>query len=428
MMPRISKVFILLVLTAILAAFLPDLYWKVFSKASSYSTPQYSAVAGEFMIRTIDEHDRMSYTTQGGREIDREEYEINLPFFYIHDMQKWGRTPVEIDGLVYEAKQVQLERQFLRINPDMIGEPQIGLYPMFESQSKYAGLENPEEMFRVNDRLEFIRAEDNRVDEEMSALFTDKMKEKGFTFPAKYLAGNPTTRKPFDEGYFIVDSNNKIFQVKKIKGKPWCKDTGLAPPSGVKFMQISENMRKEFYGILIDGNNRVSLISYYGYELIDLPISEYYDPDRQSMFFIADPINRTLTFKPYVKTRDVTGDEKIQSVALDRNYNKVMDISLDMDRGSTDAARSFERVLFPFYLERSVPTSDYVELNVRFNGVPALIGIAISLILLTFWVKIRTGSIKNSWPELLFTAFTGVYGLIAVLIAGSSRNRRLTEN
>ncbi|MFH1139629.1 MAG: DUF4857 domain-containing protein [Pseudomonadota bacterium] len=427
MMPRIAKLTLILVLTAVLAAFLPDLYWNVFNKKAPGGQLYYSAVSNDFLFRGIDENDQTVYETRDGRKLTREEFETNLPFLHIHDMEKWGKTPVEIDGLVFDSRQVHAERQFFRITPYHITEPNIELYPLFESQSKYADLENPREMFRIRDRIEFIRAEDNSIDEEMSTMFTDKLKEAGFTFPAKYLAGNPTTMKPFDEGYFIVDDNNKIFHLKKIKDKPWCKDTGLAPPSGVKYMSISEDQRKEFYGCLITGDDRVFLISYFDYRLIELPIREYYQPDRHGMFFIADPLNRTIMFNSYTNTRDITGSEKITAAALDRNYKKVMSYSVDRDRSSTEMARRIERIIFPFYLERNVAGSEYMGLNLEFNGASALIGVAASLILLVLLTKIRSESITRAWPEFLFTAFTGIYGLIALLIAGSTKKRVFTE-
>ena len=75
-------------------------------------------------------------------------------------------------------------------------------------------LEMPGDLFRLKDNIEFIDPETNTVKEEKSNLFMKVFIQKGFKFPAKRVAGNPSTRKAYDEGYFIIDSNDKIFHLK----------------------------------------------------------------------------------------------------------------------------------------------------------------------------------------------------------------------
>ena len=97
----------------------------------------------------------------------------------------------------------------------------IGLYPLFESESDRVNLELPPDFFRINNSIEFITASTNDINLEKSKLFNQVFINKGFSFPAKIIAGIPTTRKSIDEGYFIVDNTNKLFHLKMTKGQPY---------------------------------------------------------------------------------------------------------------------------------------------------------------------------------------------------------------
>ena len=76
------------------------------------------------------------------------------------------------------------------------------------------------------------------------------MLKENFNFPATRIAGNPTNKKPFDEGYFVVDSKNKLYHIKMVKGKPFCKFTHNPDSLEISYMKISEMSLREFYGFL----------------------------------------------------------------------------------------------------------------------------------------------------------------------------------
>lgn len=63
--------------------------------------------------------------------------------------------------------------------------------------------------------------ENNTIDQEKSKVFTEVLKKKEFRFPAQYVAGNPSTRKEYDEGYLILDAEGKLFHMKQTQGRPY---------------------------------------------------------------------------------------------------------------------------------------------------------------------------------------------------------------
>jgi hypothetical protein len=415
-----------------MAFYLPELFWKAFDKKVHMPFILYSAViddeveggtatgilpsgetaSGGFMFRRSDDFGQASYKDEYGNEYTKVEFEKRLPFFYHRDLQKWDELPDEVCGVKVDAEMIRDNLQVTRIEPDYLHRPQIDLYPLFEAESIFTGLEYPAEMFRVEERMEFIDAASNSVNEKLSAAFTEKLVQTGFRFPAASIWGNPTTRKPFDEGYFIEDAGGRVFQVKMIKGEPFCRDTGIAPESGIRHIAIREHARREYHGTLITGDGRIHLISCDDFRLITLPV-EHYDPDTHSFQLLTDPINRTLIYK------DSAEGDRIYCVLTDRDYLALKTYEFPLDRDRVPTAAVMSKLLFPFSIEKASSKSDYVLFNLKLNGLGALAGLLASLAVLVIVRKMQRVRIGDCWVDLIAVALTGLYGLLAAtLIVG----------
>lgn len=409
-MLRLSRIFIVALAVAVMAFYLPELYWKGVEKKVYRPFILYSAIQDRFMFRMSADFSKTIYADETEQEYDRVEFEKLTPFFNYRNLKKWDLMPVEVKGEWYYDDVIRTSMQFVRVDPDYLNTPQIDLYPLFESQSMFAGLENPPDMFRIAGTMEFIDAGTNEVDEEKSRIFTRALEEVGFTFPAQYAAGNPTTRKPFDEGYFIVDAGGTLFHVKMIEGAPWCVNTGLTPEGGVRYISLRENGRREFYGILITGDRKIHLISYEGYRLITLPV-EGYDPDRMTFQMITDPLNRTLIYKDL-------DEDVIHCVLADPEYHLIRSWDCPVHRPEMGFEKTLAQMAFPFSLNQQDWRSDYVLFE--FQGGEGLwwLGGALSLIVLAAIRLLRSIRPRESWVDWIIVALTGFYGLAAVLIVG----------
>jgi len=227
-----------------------------------------------------------------------------------------------------------------------------------------------------------------------------------FKFPDKFIFGNPTTRKSFDEGYFIVDNENNTYHLKKIKGKPFCKKTSIPNDLDIKRIFIQENSRKEFYGLLFTNSNDVYLITYENYKLIKLPIQNY-DSDKMKFIFIADPLFRTINF---------SDNEKSISVVTDKNYNFVDKFEIISTPKENTIAGKIERSLFLFDINTQSSNTQYINFNININYLFGLIGIALSLIIFFIIKRKKQFNYKENWFDIVIITLTGVYGLVAVLI------------
>ncbi|MEA3295955.1 MAG: DUF4857 domain-containing protein [Patescibacteria group bacterium] len=406
MLNKISRYIIILLIVIIGAVYLPNFYWMVFQKSTSSPSIYYSAVKNEFVYKTWNRLTGSKRFDSEGNELTDKEYRKALPFYYHNDLAKWNELPDSVKSFEFDRKKVKKEMQMVRINAKDFNDPLIQLWPLIESKPKYSRLSMPEEVFRITDRIEFINPAENKIIEDMSNEFTDAMLKEGFEFPSKFIFGNPTTRKSFDEGYFIVDNKNETYHLKKIDGKPFCVKTSIPNNLDIKRMFVKEDTRKEFYGLLFTNSNDVYLITYDNYKLIKLPLQNY-DSDKMKFIFIADPLNRTIKF---------SDDDKSISVVTDRNYKLIDKFKIGSTAKENTITGKIERSLFPFKINTYSSNSHYVNFDFTINYLFGIISIVFSLIVFFIINRKKQYNYKENWFDIVIIALTGIYGLIAVLI------------
>ncbi len=407
MITKISRyVFIVLFILAA-AVYLPGIYWKVAGKSANSASLYFSPVINEFVGTRSSRTGDSEYFDVQGKTYTLMEYEKLLPFLFYYDLDKWNVLPKEIQGVPIDISYIRRNVQYLMFAPSELHTPMIRLFPLFESKSDFTRLTLPEEVFRINERMEFINTRSNAINEPLTTAFTEALQAAGFVFPAGIIAGNPTTRKQFDEGYFIVDAAGYVFHVKMVKGQPFCQRTAINPDLGVRHIVISENSRREFYGYLIDKSNNVYLIMYDNYSLTRLPL-EHFNPDEMKMRFIADPIFRTISYY---------NREKVYGVVTDLNYNLTDSCHIDLIPFEKTPAGKIGKSLFPFKIETESNLSDYKCFRLVLNGNLGLISLFTSL-LIFFLIRAIKGKekLRDNPLDLLIVALTGIYGLLAVLI------------
>jgi len=406
---KLSRYSIIILITISLSILLPNLYWMIFDKPLRTPQISYSPIIKDFVYSQTNDNNRdeKTYRDNQGNSYDRKSYEALLPFSFYYNLDKWGILPDSIDGIPVNISYIRRNSQFVRIRSVYFHTPMIQLNPLFESQSDFTRLEMPNELFRISDKLEFLNARSNSVVDSLSELYNQAMTEQEFQFPAKYIAGNPTTRKAFDEGYFIIDATNTVFHLKQIKGKPYCVRTNIPTDLNIRYITVQENSRREFYAIMVTLENDLYLISYDDYKLIRLPINDFIADEMDLMFYI-DPIYRT--FKYY-------SDKELKCIVTDHDYNVIDTYQTSWTPKTEWVSSKIAASIFPFQAERENARTDYILFNLKFSGWLALIGIFLALGI-TIFVKVRIHgeNLKENWFDLLIVAVTGLYGALAVLL------------
>ncbi|MBU0710673.1 DUF4857 domain-containing protein [bacterium] len=406
MIAKISRYAILLIIVASLSIILPELYWMLFNKPIYKPTVYYSTVLDDFIYTQYTDKNNKIYSDLKDNTYDRKTFETMVPFSFYYDLEKWGILPESVKGLQITPKFIRYNSQVLRITPRDLNTPLISLNPLIESQSDFARLEMPGELFRIDQKIEFITALDNSVNDSMSEIYNQALIDQGFCFPVKIIAGNPTTRKSFDEGYFIVDAQNSVFHLKKVKGQPRCIKTDIPSNLNIRTLIIREHSRKEFYGLIVTWTDEVYMITYDNYSILKLP-TEGYHADDMALLLSINPLHKLISY---------SDSREMKCVLLDNDYKVVNRYHSSWTPKEEWISSKVAAILFPFDIETQSRNSDYKYLKVNFNGITSLIGILIAL-LATFFCKrfVYRDELTNNWFDFVIVAVSGIFGAIAVL-------------
>lgn len=403
-MLKVSRIAMLLLMTLVFAIYAPEQARRLLVERHISPFIQYSSPLKTFFVSTWDRAtQRRRITDLSGKEYTQKAYEKALPMFFFRDLATWGCLPESIDGVPVTLKEVARNRQFVRVSPKDLNSPEVPLYPLYESASGFTRLKDPAEMFRITGTLEFIDTESNEVVTDKSARFTRALEDRGFSFPARRIFGNPTTLKPFDEGYFITDAKGALFHLKMVKGSPWVKNTGLAPASGIRYIGVEEDPRREFYGLMIEGDGTASLLACDTYTPIALPMKGY-DPDTMSLTINCDLLKRSFVMK----------DKKaIRVWVTDRNYRLVDSHvhALEGKKGGETLKR-----LFPLRIIRGRSETEFALLDFSWSPQGWMVSLA-SLAVLLGW-RLKRRRLMHHPEDIVLVLFTGACGLLAVALAG----------
>lgn len=189
----------------------------------------------------------------------------------------------------------------------------------------------PDDVFRITSKgIEFIGMKTNTVDADKSQLFTEAMVKKGFKFPARRLAGNPTTRKEYDEGYLILDNEGRLFHLKQTKGRPYVRAISLPEGLNAKYLFITEFKDRKTLGFLTDMDNNFYVLNNKTYDVVKTGVPSF-NPEEDALSIFGNMFDWTVC----VKTADAD-----EYYALDADdYSLIKSISFPRKSNSIPGLR-----------------------------------------------------------------------------------------
>lgn len=411
-MHNFFKYSILTFMVLVFSFFIPKGYDLIFTKNTGKTYLFYSPVLKKFIYREMTgEGHKFITRDEDGKKLTRVEYESAIPFIYYKNMEIWGKLPINIDGEKYDKRFIKGNRQVFQIKASNFSDKhsRVQIYPLLESKPDRARLSFPENSFQFsNKEMVFINSDFNEKDIELTDLFTNALKENNFKFPAKNIFGKVSILKPFDEGYFVIDSKNELFHVKKVNGKPFIKNTKIEIDSGIKYIQMNENKKREFYGLLVTNSDDVYFISYDNYSLIKIP-SDGYRSDSMDIKILMNPVNNTIIF---------SDDSYIYGIATDKNFKAFKKYKKLMFYGKEKLSDRFFSFFFPFFLKDKANNSNYLFFNLSPTDKLGIIGSVLSLFIGVVIFNKNKKPLKYRSPDFLFIAVTGIYGLLAIILNG----------
>ena len=387
-----------------MAIIMPKLYWMAFEKPHRSPFVMYSCINNDYLILRTDGKTVREDTK--GNTYTREEYEQKLPLMYVRQLLISETMPDTINGVAMDMHELSRAKSFYRFKPEGMITPSPKLYPLFEAESGRAQLEMPEDFFRITWRIDFINSNTNKIDEEKSQLFSAALFQKGFKFPAKQIAGIPTTRKSCDEGYLIVDSVNKLFHLKMMEGLPYVYAVDL--PENLTFKHIScvDNKDKRDYAYLFSENNEIYVLTQDEYELIKLPVSDF-QAETCELKIYADLFNINII---------IEDDSHLKVITLDYNSYEVVDTYNEdwKSRNDRPEGKAFS-CLFPAQLSMTNPNTNFINFYWTLSGGYGWILFNLVLLIIHFIIiRRRNVKLKGQITDLILVAITGIFGFLAV--------------
>ncbi|MDR3456789.1 MAG: DUF4857 domain-containing protein [Verrucomicrobiae bacterium] len=414
-MKTIARILFLTVGIFLLAHYLPEGYrLLVAKKRPRPPIVFYSCLQKEFFFYRYSDHG-LAMVDERGTNYVREDFEQLLPLDNYLQLLKNGTLPASIDGVDLTVDKLKRERLSLRVRPDLMDSPVIPLYPLLEAESGRVRLAMPDDFMRLSDRVEFVIAASNVVDTAKSDRFTRAFAAAGFLFPAQIIAGNATTLKPYDEGYFLVDKSGATFQLRQVRGEPELKRISamVAPDAKAqwetlkpKFIMVQEGETHELRAFLIGADDRAYLAVGKDYRLVPLPL-DHYEPKHASLALRGDLLNRLVT---------VTSDEGVEAVALNRNYEVVRRFHESLPDFRESPAGKVRAVIFPFTLSFESDASNFYGCALEFGSRGALLLNVVWLILVSGWFAFRKQLGIRRLPDLVAVGVGGILGVILALI------------
>ena len=306
---KIYKAFVIVVAAGLLLWILPWLYSLLIPVEKGDSFVYYSPIVDDFITRSDG-----NFVDSKGNIYTQDETDSILPYFFYRQLLSEGRLPDTLFGEAMDTKVLRREQFTFKTGPAQLNKPRVPLYELLDSESGRVDLQLPEDVFRLTDKgIEFITAETNEINTDKSEMFTSVMKAHGFVFPAGLVWGNPSTRKAYDNGYLLTDSEGKLFNLRMAKGSPIVRNITL--PKGVELIAVFvtefDNMRN--LGFVVDSEHHIYVVNRKTLQLEQLGIPEY-DPQEMQILMMGNMHDWTVRIFTATDTRYYALDAKDYSL------------------------------------------------------------------------------------------------------------------
>ncbi|MDR1680437.1 MAG: DUF4857 domain-containing protein [Prevotellaceae bacterium] len=350
-MKQLYTILLILITSLVLSWAIPAVVRMATTTASRYPFVYYSVLLQRFLIRETTADNKLTHVDTDGNPYTREQFDSLTPLFSYRQLMLTNSLPDTIRGVPVDPQELRAKTFTWRYNPRLIHTPALPLYFMYESESGRANLEAPEDVFRLRDRIEFIDKRTNTVNTAKSALFQTALEEAGFAFPAQAVWGNLSAKKPYDIGYFTLDSRRRLFHLKMVHGEPYVRNTHAGDSLDIVHVSLLEVADRSIYGILVARNGTLhSLHTDDGYSLTRFDIPPI-NPDAHSVMLMANLFYRMV----HVTTPDSLTCYVLDAATL-RQHDRPYIVHAAANRWYTVA-----RWLFPMYLTFSSRHSDYLQ-------------------------------------------------------------------
>ncbi len=404
-----NRLLVVITLLAVMvgAWYIPSFVRKATNDYQRFPLVYYSSVLKELAILDFADKKYPMTTISGGKYTETQADSL-IPMFFYRQLLQDGRMPDSIRGIEMTMRNIRSKTTMYKFTPNMVDAPLLGLYIMLETMPLRGGLTMPTDFFRIKNRIEFIEASTNKVNQKKSDIFNNELLKRGYKFPTQWAAGNPSVRKPYDDGYFCLDSNNKLFHVKMVNGRPYIRDCKIPENIDIAYFSSETPSDKRFYGVLHTSNGEMYLLGdKYKLQKLDIP----------NIDLTSDQVN--IMGNMFYWNVSVTTPKGKYTYALDANTLEQVDKYFIAKEYSTwDKLSPY---LFPVRISFESSNNDYIYPRFILGNYWAFI---ISLVLaILFSLRVKNATRCEMIFRFLVIISTGIIGALVVNILPRFRQK-----
>ncbi|MDR0414757.1 MAG: DUF4857 domain-containing protein [Prevotellaceae bacterium] len=367
----------------------------------SYPFVYFSSVVKQFCFREGSGKDVRRYDATG-RQYSESEFDAALPMFNYRQLAVNGDMPDSINGRAVTVHDIRRSSIIFRYAKTDVSSPHTGLYVLLESMSGRVDLVSPGDAFRLGSTIEFIDIKTNAVNKTKSELYAKELDRRGFTFPAQWAAGDFNTRKPYDEGYFVLDARGQLFHMKQVSGKPFIRNTGAGDSVRVAHFSMLPVADRRFYGFVFDAQGCMYMLESPSYRLTKLGLPPV-DMHRSEALIMGNMFYWTVA---------VTSPEGRKYYALDNEtLRQVDEYAIARKANLWDKLSAW---IFPVYVTFSDATK-YVQPKLNFTTLAALTFNLLLALAYAAAVRKRKKAVAVACSSAYILA-TGIAGLAAMAL------------
>lgn len=409
-MTRFFQIFLTVVAVALLAWLLPWFYRFATVRSEARPFVIYSQMIGDFAIINRSAGSQTSpYTDRQGNRYTQTQFDSILPTFYYRQLIADNRFPDTLFGQPVTPKQIKTGNFIFRHSPSDLNVRKAPLYPLLESRSKRVDLEMPGDVFRfTKEGMEFIDMTTNRIETEKSELFTNLFKRKGVLLPIKTIAGNPTNRKEYDEGYFFTDAADRLFHLKQVQGRPFLRQVEVPGGISVEHLFVTEYPARRYFAFLTDTEGSFYALTMPDYKLKKIGVRPFF-PKQDELTVFGNPFNWTV-----IQPKNDT----VFYTAVDTEHLEPL-ATMEIAREKQGSER-LQAWLFPFDLSFTSPRDKYFYPRIQNLSLQALLPniVLVALFLLLFR---RRRSDRILITRCFAIGFFGIFAFVPLMLLTSKR-------
>lgn len=402
----------IIVSVLVLSWFLPWLMDFVMPSAAKSPVVYFSPIDNKFIMTKTDDDGKSQYQELDAHgkpmaTITRNDRDRLLPQVFYTVLSGKDELPDSVCGQPVSIHRFKENSWVFVSNPREVNKVPASVNMMMESMPERLELEDATEVFRFTaDGIEFVDMETNKVLPERSARFTKMLKDEKFAFPAIALNANVTSRKPYDEGYLMVDANHKLFHVKMQVGRPYVHRVEAAESVDVKYVFVTENVDHRFLGVFTDVDNNAYMLEASTYAVRKLPFK--WNPETERIVIMANLFNWVA---------NVGNSSGVYYVAVDNS-----DLSLLGQFSLASEPSKFQKIedsIFPFTMSFTSLDDQYVYPRIQVSGNWLVLCLNIVLACVAFAMLRRRRGKALAWSGA--AVLLGIYVFIPLIVFYKSK-------